>query len=216
MSNSENNTSDIIQELENLQKLLELGVITKAEFKAKKDEILSPYIIAAKPRTINKKLLLCICCFLVLIATFALLLSLPKLGFRCLVFGHKDLSTVITKAATCSEDGSIDTTCGICGKVISSEVLSKTNTHNYVNGKCTVCGEADPNWSNTTVVYKVRTLVEMHVRKGPGLSYDVTRNLPYNSTVSIYETKTADGYTWNRINQSEWIANDGTWLEYVN
>ena len=62
-------------------------------------------------------------------------------------------------------------------------------------------------------LFSAKTTVELHVRKGPGLSYDVTRNLPAGSTVDVYETKTADGYTWNRIGDDEWVADDGTWLE---
>ena len=65
----------------------------------------------------------------------------------------------------------------------------------------------------TSSSFKAVTKEELNVRKGPGLSYDVVRVLPLGSTVEVFETKTADGYTWNRIGDDEWIADDGTWLE---
>ena len=62
-------------------------------------------------------------------------------------------------------------------------------------------------------VFKVRTLVELHVRKGPGTNYDVVRNLPYGSVVDVYEVVKDSQYEWSRIGTDEWIANDGAWLE---
>ena len=140
--------------------------------------------------------------------------AIPSTGFRCLVLGHsKDPGMLISKEATCKEEGQISKYCDICGKMIGTETIPKTNDHHYENGVCTVCGEKDPR--SMEVLYKVRTLVELHVRSGPGTNYEVLRNLPYLSVVNVYETKQAGGYTWSRINHDEWIANDGSWLERV-
>ena len=62
-------------------------------------------------------------------------------------------------------------------------------------------------------LYKVRTLVEMHVRTGPGTNYPVTYNLPYGSIVDVYELRNDGTYLWSRIAENEWIADDGTWQE---
>jgi hypothetical protein len=143
----------------------------------------------------------------------------PQTGFRCLLKGHvPEDDYVIVKAPTCVEAGKAETRCAVCGKVVNTTKLSPVTTHDYVNGVCAVCGAKDPGAGNNnkSPLYRVRTLVELHVRTGPGMSYSVNRNLPYLSVVDVYETKKADGYTWNRINDTEWVANDGTWLEKVN
>ena len=127
---------------------------------------------------------------------------------------HPSNEQIITKVATCNEDGTAVIICDICKKEIETVTIQKTNQHSFNNGICTVCGYKDPS-SNTFVAFKVRTLVELHIRKGPGLNYDVIRNLPYYSTITVYETSVADGYTWYRIDKNEWVANDGTWLEYI-
>jgi len=59
---------------------------------------------------------------------------------------EKDVSSgKITKMPTCSEEGEAEYTCKKCGEVIK-EPLGKAS-HNYgEDGKCTVCGEADPNY----------------------------------------------------------------------
>ena len=51
----------------------------------------------------------------------------------------------VDKAATCTEDGSRSIHCKKCDVVKDSEVISKTG-HSYTDGKCTVCGAADPNY----------------------------------------------------------------------
>ena len=51
----------------------------------------------------------------------------------------------VDKAATCTEDGSRSIHCKNCDVVKDSEVISKTG-HSYTDGKCTVCGAADPNY----------------------------------------------------------------------
>ena len=43
---------------------------------------------------------------------------------------------------TCTEAGYVDEVCDICGEVLSHEELPAG--HKYENGKCTVCGERDP------------------------------------------------------------------------
>ena len=211
------NTLIAIEELERLNKLLELGVITKAEYNAKKQEILEPYnAFSPKKKSINKKVIFWLGGVAIALTLVCVLLFVPKFGIRCKVFGHDPSAhTQILKEPGCVEDGLAVRYCMICGRQVEEIVLPKKGFHHFVNGVCTDCGAKDPNYVSNTVQFKVRTLVEMHVRKGPGLSYDVIRNLPFYSVVSVYETKTGDGYTWVRIAPGEWIANDGTWLEYV-
>lgn len=62
-------------------------------------------------------------------------------------------------------------------------------------------------------IYKVQTLVELHVRTGPGTNYSISYTLPYGSVVSVYEKKDDGTYLWSRISENEWVADDGTWLK---
>ncbi len=67
--------------------------------------------------------------------------------------------------------------------------------------------------SQSGPLFTAKTLVELHIRKGPGTDYEIAGKLPAGSTIEIFETKEAGGYTWNRINDTEWVADDGTWLD---
>lgn len=56
---------------------------------------------------------------------------------------HDELSTD-RKDPTCTEAGYVDEVCKLCGEVRSHTDLPAAG-HKYENGKCTVCGESDPN-----------------------------------------------------------------------
>lgn len=47
---------------------------------------------------------------------------------------------------TCGAAGSETVTCTACGAVTGVTELRATGAHTYVNGVCTVCGAADPNF----------------------------------------------------------------------
>ena len=60
--------------------------------------------------------------------------------------GHK-IKLVGAKAATCTEDGYTgDEVCTICGEIVKKGEVIKATGHQYKDGKCTVCGAADPNY----------------------------------------------------------------------
>ena len=61
--------------------------------------------------------------------------------------GHK-IKLVGAKAATCTEDGYTgDEVCTICGEIVKKGEVIKATGHQYKDGKCTVCGAADPNYT---------------------------------------------------------------------
>ena len=74
--------------------------------------------------------------------------------------GHKT-QLVGAKAATCTEDGCTgDEVCTVCGETVKKGETVPATGHHYKDGKCTDCGEADPNYkpavktgddSNTTL-----------------------------------------------------------------
>ena len=56
-----------------------------------------------------------------------------------------DHTTRTESPATCTQDGSVTVTCDDCGTVLSTEAIPATG-HDYKDGKCTVCGAADPDY----------------------------------------------------------------------
>ena len=74
--------------------------------------------------------------------------------------GHKT-QLVGAKAATCTEDGYTgDEVCTVCGETVKKGETIPATGHHYKDGKCTDCGETDPNYkpavktgddSNTTL-----------------------------------------------------------------
>ncbi len=56
-----------------------------------------------------------------------------------------DHTTRTETPATCTQDGSVTVTCDDCGAVLSTETIPPTG-HDYKDGKCTVCGAADPDY----------------------------------------------------------------------
>ena len=56
-----------------------------------------------------------------------------------------DHTTRTETPATCTQDGSVTVTCDDCGAVLSAEAIPATG-HDYKDGKCTVCGAADPDY----------------------------------------------------------------------
>ena len=74
--------------------------------------------------------------------------------------GHKT-ELVNAKTATCTEDGYTgDEVCTVCGETVKKGETVQATGHHYKDGKCTDCGETDPNYkpavktgddSNTTL-----------------------------------------------------------------
>ncbi len=61
-----------------------------------------------------------------------------------------DWKVVGAKEPTCTAEGYTgDKVCSICNAKVAGTVLEKL-AHNYVDGKCTVCGAADPSVAPAT------------------------------------------------------------------
>ena len=59
--------------------------------------------------------------------------------------GRTLTATAIMGSQLKVEDGSVTVTCDDCGAVLSTETIPATG-HDYKDGKCTVCGAADPDY----------------------------------------------------------------------
>ena len=66
---------------------------------------------------------------------------------------HGSLTNTSAKAATCTEEGYTgDKVCGICKEVVEKGEIIPANGHTYKDGKCTVCGEVDPDFEEVSDV----------------------------------------------------------------
>ena len=60
---------------------------------------------------------------------------------------HDSFEIVGAKEATCTSEGYTgDKVCGICGKIIEEGTVIAKTAHAFKDGKCTVCGAADPDY----------------------------------------------------------------------
>ena len=60
--------------------------------------------------------------------------------------GHTD-KVVVKNDATCVADGSKDIICSICNETLTADVaIPATGVHTYLDGKCTMCQTADPDY----------------------------------------------------------------------
>ena len=72
--------------------------------------------------------------------------EIVKKGEVIPALGHK-IKLVGAKEPTCTEDGYTgDEVCTICGETVKKGEVIKATGHQYKDGKCTVCGAADPNY----------------------------------------------------------------------
>jgi hypothetical protein len=55
---------------------------------------------------------------------------------------------------------------------------------------------------------------DLTIRTGAGVSTSRAGICMNGAVYPVFETKTSDGYTWYRINATQWVANDGTWAVY--
>ena len=69
----------------------------------------------------------------------------------------------------------------------------------------------------TTPSEKYKTLVQLHVRSGPGTNYSIIRTLGAGVVITVTEQRLSgnDNYTWNKIGYNQWVADDGTYLQKV-
>lgn len=64
--------------------------------------------------------------------------------------GHGETELKNQKDATCIEEGYTgDKVCAVCGEILEKGETIPKLAHDYKDGKCTVCGAADPNYKPT-------------------------------------------------------------------
>lgn len=77
-------------------------------------------------------------------------LPLSRKGTLVPATGHGKTEITGAKEATCTAEGYTgDKICTICKEVIGKGTVTKKKAHTYKEGKCTVCGTADPNYKSS-------------------------------------------------------------------
>ena len=55
----------------------------------------------------------------------------------------------------------------------------------------------------------------LNIRSGPSKYTDYLGQTNYPAMYDVYEITQNEGYIWYRIDTSKWIANDGTWVQFI-
>ena len=91
--------------------------------------------------------------------------------FTCTVCGYSETQTIAPlgheektvdgKAPTCTETGlSKGKVCNVCGTVITAQSEIAATGHSFVEGACSACGEADPDYNGPkTYLFETNTVV---------------------------------------------------------
>lgn len=58
-----------------------------------------------------------------------------------------------------------------------------------------------------------RTLENINIRSDAGTGFDKVDKIEKGTIVELLDMQEADGYTWYKIDEGRWIADDGTWLD---
>ena len=136
--------------------------------------------------------------------------------------GHTE-ETVEGKAPTCTEPGlSNGKKCSVCGETITAQNEINATGHSFVEGACSACGEADPNYNGPkTYVFESGTLEKFAAgAKADGetelVGTDGFFKLIYSAKTKVDDTSNKqweDGYAIgaDKVNRLAWSASS-----YVN
>ena len=113
--------------------------------------------------------------------------------------GEHKYTETITKEPTCTENGEKTYTCEHCNHTYT-EVIPATG-HNFVDGECTNCGEADPNYHEWVPLYfRVSGLPSTKTADALTSGVGKTQSTSDNLTITIpewYPTNIAYTYTYS-------------------
>ena len=119
--------------------------------------------------------------------------SIEALNHVCTECGEKGAhkyTEIITKDATCVESGERKYICETCGYSYTEEIAA-TGEHNYVNGICTMCGEAN---IATTEIYSISSTTSRTTDSGHGHYDQTSLSGTYSPDIEIAEDMAEDEY----------------------
>ena len=101
---------------------------------------------------------------------------------------------------------------------------NETNTDTIETHEQGTNDQSAENQVNTLVYDEVEELVpenkryviaRINIRKEPTTTGDIVGHAEEGEIYKVLESKTDDKYTWYRIDDNKWIADDGTWTSAV-
>ena len=102
---------------------------------------------------------------------------------------HKHIEEILPSLpATCTKTGLTEgKKCSICGEILIKQEIIKVTEHNYIDGKCTVCGADDPDYK-----IHVHTLSDWEVVKEPTCTSEGIRKIVCIECNELLKTETID------------------------
>lgn len=111
----------------------------------------------------------------------------------CTICGEQEAhnyTEILIKEPTCVESGEKKYTCETCGYSYIEEAEA-TGEHNFINGICTMCGEAN---IETTKIYSVSSTTSRTTDTGHGHSDLTSLPITYSPNIEISENMTENEY----------------------
>ncbi len=73
-----------------------------------------------------------------------------------------------------------------------------------------------PDQTNSNIVGTLKVNVSsLNIRRGAGTKNETNGTATSGETYEVFETKDADGYTWYRIGENQWVAGNDDWVTYT-
>ena len=73
-----------------------------------------------------------------------------------------------------------------------------------------------PEQSNSNIIGTLKVKVSsLNIRKDAGVKNETNGTATSGETYEVFETKEADGYTWYRIGENQWVAGSDEWVTYT-
>ena len=97
-----------------------------------------------------------------------------------------------------------------------SSIQNGTLTLENVYGDTVPAAPEEPESASARIgVITIISETPINIRTGAGTSYDKVSQTSPGSAYDVYETAQAEGYTWYRISDNAWVADqDGQWVEF--
>lgn len=73
----------------------------------------------------------------------------------------------------------------------------------------------DSELESTSIGKVVVNVTDLNIRSSASTSGSLVGNAEEGKTYYVFETASDDSYTWYRIGEDQWIADDGSWLTYT-
>ena len=138
--------------------------------------------------------------------------------------GHTE-ETVPGYAATCTETGLTDgVKCSVCGETLTEQETIPANGHSFVDGTCTVCGAADPDYVNPivtptiklkypTLVFEDEILMNVYFAASDLGDVEEMGLITYSQEVTEWNVDNAEavipGYTWSEADGFYYATTEG-------